>query len=554
MTKRTLGVLIPAFAGWLAFGQTGEPLPRFEAADIHPSAKIPNAVVRSSPLRNGRYDIKNGTMVDLVRIAYGFASDKIVGGPNWLELDRFDVAAKAAANSTPESQKQMLQALLEDRFHLVVRKETRPLPTFALTAGKKLLMKEANGSEEAGCHPKPAGSGVPTIGGVTLTMSDSSGKMTTIALGPGMTIQVICRNMTMEAFASSLRGMLGANLGPNPIRDETGLKGAFNFDLSYSMQMIGRVASDTGERISIATAIEKQLGLKLEERQVQTAVLAVESVNREPSDNPPGTAEALPPTAVPTEFEVASVKPTDPKFSGGRYGVQPGGRMMVEGMTLHFLLNRAFNTFNDDAIAGVPAFADSDRYDITAKAGGGIGPSDIDATAPMMLNLLKDRFKLQYHTESRPVQAYSLVAAKPKLKKADPNSRIYCRSSNAPAGAPPGTRVLTCQNVTMAQFAERLQNSGPGLGWPVQDSTGLEGTWDLSVTFSPRAMLAIPPPPPRAGDATPAASSVPAASDPSGVYTIFEALEKQLGLKLEKDKRSMPVVVIDRLEQKPAEN
>jgi uncharacterized protein (TIGR03435 family) len=550
MTKRTLGTILAACAGWLAFGQTGEPLPNFEAADLHPSAKSVNAFARPSPVRNGRYEIKNATMVDLVRIAYGFDADKIVGGPNWLELDRFDLAAKVPANTTPETQKQMMQALLEDRFHLAVKKETRPLPTFALTVGKKPQLKEAEGTEDAGCHPK-ASSGAPGPGGVIFSMSDSSGKSTTIALGPGMTIQMMCRNMTMERFAGSLRGMIGANLGANPIRDETGLKGAFNFDLSYSMQMIGPMASDTGERISINTALEKQLGLKLEERQVPTPVLVVESVDRKPSDNPPGTAEALPPVAMPTEFEVASVKPTDPNMRMGRYQIQPGGRVVIEGMMLRFLLGRAFNTFNNDAIAGVPAFADGDRYDITAKAGGGIGPADMEATAPMMLNLLKDRFKLQYHTEDRPVQAYSLVAAKPKLKKADPNSRIYCRNTNAPPGAPPGTRVLTCQNVTMALFAERLQNAAPDLSWPVRDATNLEGGWDLSVSFNPRPMMGMRQP---SGDPNAANAPVPTASDPSGIYTIFEALEKQLGLKLEKEKRSLPVIVIDHLEQKPTEN
>jgi len=553
MTKRTLGTILTASAGWLAFGQTGEPLPKFEAADIHASAKSVNAFARPSQVRNARYEVKNATMVDLIAIGYGFSADKVVGGPNWLELDRFDVAAKVPADTTPEAQKQMLQALLEDRFHLVTRRETRPLPTFALTVGKKPQLKEAEGMEEAGCHPK-ASSGAPGAGGVIFAMSDSSGKQTTIALGPGMTIQMMRRNMTMEAFASSLRGMIGANLGSNPIRDETGLKGAFNFDLSYSMQMIGPLATDTGERISFNTALEKQLGLKLEERQVPTPVLVVESVDRKPSENPPGTAEALPLIAMPTEFEVASVKPTDPDRRMGRYQIQPGGRVVIEGMVLRFLISRAFNTFNYDAIAGVPSFADSERYDITAKAGGGIGPADMEATAPMMLNLLKERFKLQYHTEERPVQAYSLVAAKPKLKKADPNSRIYCRNTNAPAGAPPGTRVLTCQNVTMAQFAERLQNAAPGLGWPVHDSTGLEGSWDLSVSFSQRPMSLPILPALRAGDANPAGVPVPTASDPTGTLTIFEALEKQLGLKLEKEKRNMPVIVIDHLEQKPTEN
>jgi uncharacterized protein (TIGR03435 family) len=552
MIKRALGPLLAVCAAWLAFAQSSEPLPKFEAADIHPSAKSANAFARTSPTRNGRFETKNATIVDLVRSAYGFDADKVVGGPNWLELDRFDVTAKVPANTTPEAQKQMLQALLQERFALVVSKDTRSLPTHALTVGKKVQLKEAEGTEESGCHPKPSSGGAPAAGGVTLNMMDSSGKMTTLALGPGMTVQMICRNMTMDAFAGGLRGMFGANLGLNAILNETGLKGAFNFDLSYSMQMIGPVMSDTGERISVATALEKQLGLKLEERQVPTPVLVVEKVNRKPSENPPGTAEALPPIPVPTEFEVASIKATDPSFRMGRYQIQPGGRVVIEGMALKFLISRAFNTFNDDAFAGMPSFANSDRYDITAKASGVTGPADMEATAPMLLNLLKERFKLQYHTEERPVQAYSLVAGKPKIKKADPNSRIYCRNANAPAGAPPGSRVLTCQNATMELFAERLQNISPDLAWPVRDATGLEGGWDLTLTFNPRPMMGMARGP--IGEGNAANAPVPTASDPSGAYTIFEAMEKQLGLKLEKEKRNLSVIVIDHLEQKPTEN
>jgi uncharacterized protein (TIGR03435 family) len=69
-------------------------------------------------------------------------------------MDRFDVLAKVPADSTPETQKLMLQSLLEDRFKLVVRKDTRALPTYALTAGKKPQLKEADGTEETGRRPR----------------------------------------------------------------------------------------------------------------------------------------------------------------------------------------------------------------------------------------------------------------------------------------------------------------------------------------------------------------------------------------------------------------
>ena len=94
----------------------------------------------------------------------------------------------------------------------------------------------------------------------------------------------------------------------------------------------------------------------------------------------------------------------------------------------------------------------------------------------------------------------------------------------------------------MAQLADRLKNMAPELNWPVPDSTGIQGGWDFTLTYSMRPMTV----PQAAGD-------VPSASEPVGGYTLFEALEKQLGSKLEKQKRPMPVIVFDRLE-KPTEN
>jgi uncharacterized protein (TIGR03435 family) len=160
---------------------------------------------------------------------------------------------------------------------------------------------------------------------------------------------------------------------------------------------------------------------------------------------------------------------------------------------------------------------------------------------------------MKYHTEDRQVSALTLVAARPKMKKADPNSRTFCKNVNSPPGTPPGSRVFQCQNVSMAQFAERLQNMSPEVNWPVADATGIEGGWDFTLTYTMRAMMmAMGPGPARpAGDA---GGAMPSASEPTGGYTLFEALEKQLGLKLERQKRMAPVIVIDHIEQRPTEN
>lgn len=128
MKRIVFATILVNCAGWLAFSQSTEAPPKFEAADIHVSAKIQNPFVRTGPARGGRYEIKYATMVDLIRIAYSFDADKILGGPNWLEMDRFDVIAKVPADSTPETQKLMLQSLLADRFKLVIHRTCRRPP------------------------------------------------------------------------------------------------------------------------------------------------------------------------------------------------------------------------------------------------------------------------------------------------------------------------------------------------------------------------------------------------------------------------------------------
>jgi uncharacterized protein (TIGR03435 family) len=536
--------------GWLAFSQSPEPPPRFEVADVHVSAKTVNPFIRTGPVRGARYEVKTATMLDLIRIAYSFDPDKVLGGPNWLEMNRYDVVAKVPADSAPDAQKLMLQSLLADRFKLVVRKETKPLPTYALTVGKKPQLKEADGAEEPGCRPQTS-SGPRSESDIVIFMENSEGAPTTISLGPGGTIHYICRNITMAAFAAGLRGMMGAAVGSNDVLDETGLKGNWNFDVKWTLLM-GPIGG-TGERITVFEAVEKQLGLKLEERQVPTPVIVVDSVNEKPSPNPPEVAEALPPIQLPSEFEVASIKPSDPGGRGGRSQTQPGGRLNIQGMPMRFLLLRAFNTNNREQLIGLPGWAETERFDIVAKAPSA-GPSapaiDNDALAPMMRALLADRFKMTYHSEDRPVSAYTLVAAKPKMKKADPSSRTSCNNSAAPPGAPPRSQVLTCRNITMAQFADRLQNMSPELSWPILDATAIEGGWDFVLTFSRTAGIAGG----RGGDAGRVEGALPSASEPTGAFTLFEALEKQLGLKLEMRKRSMPVIVIDHLEQKPTEN
>jgi uncharacterized protein (TIGR03435 family) len=127
-------IFVTSLAGGM-FAQSAGSTAAFEAGDVRVSPKAPNAYMTSF-FRGGRYEVRKGTMLDLIRVAYGVDSYKVLGGPGWLETDRFDVTARAPVDTTPEALKEMLKALLVDRFKLVVRNDNKPIPTFFLTAGK----------------------------------------------------------------------------------------------------------------------------------------------------------------------------------------------------------------------------------------------------------------------------------------------------------------------------------------------------------------------------------------------------------------------------------
>jgi uncharacterized protein (TIGR03435 family) len=508
------------------FGQ-GEPAPKFELADIHPSPPTTNVDANDMSgglMHDGRYHLRRATMLDLVRLAYGIDAKKVLGGPNWLDLDRFDIRAKVPVGTTAATVKPMLQALLAERFGLVVHNDTKPVPAWVLSAGKHPLLKHSDSSAESSCHG---------------TRSDES-------------ITVACHNMTMAAFVSNIGDLDGAwyYVGDNLVADQTGLEGAWDFDLKYSQRWKTTVAS--AETVSLFDAMEK-LGLKLDASMVPEPVVVVDSVNRTPSPNPPDVDNAFPPT--PTEFDVAEVKPTDPDYHGFDFQVQQGGRVNVRGANLKWLIAEVWG-LQEEMIVNAPKFIESDRWDIIAKAPDVMtadGDNDADSLFAMVRKLLSDRFRLTIHTEDRPMDAYTMTAPKPKLKKADPASRTGCHEGpatltkmDARATNPVLGRLLTCTNVTMAYLADQLQFFANGyVHTNVLDATGLEGGWDFALSFSRRGQF-------QGNDVPAPGASV--APDPNGALSLPMAMERQLGLKLELKKRPVPVLVIDHIEQKPTDN
>ncbi len=517
-------------------GLWAQTLPEFEAADVHRSdrAMNPYTFVSGGVLRGERYDLRKATMLDLIRIAYNVDSEMVVGGPNWLEFDRFDIAAKAPASSSPEEVRLMLQSLLADRFKLVVHKDVRPMPAFVLAAGKtRPKMTASDGMGEAGCQyeQQPVGSAV---------------------------IAVACRNMTMAAFAERLRGVASDYIKV-PVVNATGLDGWWNFELHWNRR--AQVLPGAVERTTIFDAMSKQLGLGLTLQQAPAPVMVIDRVNEDPADNPADLAQNLPPRVL--EFDVADLKPGRPGESGADFGTTRGGGLEARAIALRDLMAAAWDIDFDhpERFAGLPKCVQSAKFDINARTatntngpplrGSGFIEDDVRL---MLRNLLIERFQIRWHYEDRIVDAYSLVAVKPgvnnaKLKKADPANRASCKQARNVANDPRDTNpllseLLACRNATIAQLAAKLQELEPNtFAYPVEDATGITGTFDFTLSFTPGWLLRQ-----LQGQAN------GEASDPAGGISLTDAVSKQLELKLEMRKRLLPIVVIDHMEEKPLEN
>jgi uncharacterized protein (TIGR03435 family) len=177
-----------------------------------------------------------------------------------------------------------------------------------------------------------------------------------------------------------------------------------------------------------------------------------------------------------------------------------------------------------------PDWLETEGYDIVAK----FGPETTGETLLLMMqNLLADRFRLAIHHEQKAVPVYALVVGKdgPRLREAPADSQIKSTCSRQ------GTQ-LTCQNqkTTMAQLAQNLPRWMPR-DWfdlPVVDLTGLRDAYDFSLTWTLTSRRDDP-------------------VDPAAV-DLFDAIQDQLGLKLEQRKTSVDRIVIDHIDRVPIQN
>lgn len=220
----------------------------------------------------GRFQVTNFPLKALIAFAYGALGSQISGAPDWTNSERFNVDARAAdANTTREQYQQMLQSLLVERFKLQIRRETRELPSYELfpaKAGSRLKQADPKGCDQNGANQTGVICGAFYTGQASLDG----------------------RSMSMAQFCNALAIVLG-----RPVTDHTGLDGRFDIHLEFDPQGVnlGKGVSglttdlekSDGTQPSIFSALQQQLGLKLQSHKEPTEVLVIDRLERLPTEN-----------------------------------------------------------------------------------------------------------------------------------------------------------------------------------------------------------------------------------------------------------------------------
>lgn len=271
---------------------------------------------------------------------------------------------------------------------------------------------------------------------------------------------------------------------------------------------------------------------------------------------PPAAAPGVPTLAVPT-FDVISVKP-DSTNGGMMRTMFTGDGLSMTNLPVHQLLAQAYQ-LNQDRIFGEPSWSTTDRFDVEAKVAGpdaaALKQLPVAQRRSMVQQILTDRFKLVAHHETRDLPVYTLVVAKSGAKFKDVSDAPPTAANPCPRMGPRmsmGPGKLMVNDGTMEMFLQILSQQ---LGRTIVDKTGLTGSYDFTLQWTPDNAAAGPPssavgaPGPAApGGAMPS----PPPPDASGA-SLFTAIQEQLGLKLEPTKAPIDVLVIDHIE-KPSEN
>jgi uncharacterized protein (TIGR03435 family) len=256
--------------------------PTFEVASVKPNNSGDGRVIMM-PQPGGRLSLTNVPLRLMIRNAYRVQDFQIVGGPDWLGTARFDVVAKADGDPSMDDMQLMLRELLADRFKLAVHNASREMPIYALVPAKSdgktsapLKKSEVDCQSGRGnAPPRPAAPGQwPPCG---------------FMVGFG---NIKARGVTMAALASTLSGFVG-----RIVIDRTGFTTGFDVELTWTPDQLPQRAAGPGDQPlvvngatidpngpSIFTALQEQLGLKLESTKGSVDVLVIDRAEKPSED------------------------------------------------------------------------------------------------------------------------------------------------------------------------------------------------------------------------------------------------------------------------------
>lgn len=235
------------------------PPKEFDVASIKP-AEPGTRGVRLQMTPGGGFNAKNVTAKFLIQQAYGVRDFQISGGPSWITSEHYDINAKAEGATSTEQLRPLIQALLADRFHLTIHRDTKELPMYALVAGK-------NGPKlkESSAAPAPG-----------------PGREQMMRMGRGL---IDGQGMSMTVFAAQLAQQLGRS-----VTDKTGLTGNYDIKLEWtpdeSQSPFPRdPAAEAAHPIdttgpTVFTALQEQLGLKLESQKGAVEMIVIDRIEK----------------------------------------------------------------------------------------------------------------------------------------------------------------------------------------------------------------------------------------------------------------------------------
>jgi uncharacterized protein (TIGR03435 family) len=293
-----LAMAVPGPAPLRAQAQAPESLPTFEVASVKENTSG-DSRARAQTLRGGRYVATNVLLKGEIAVAFlgaqPLALSRVLGGPEWIGSTRYDIIAKASTEfqSSPDGPPTdlllMLRSLLQDRFKLRAHLETRELPIYELVIaradrkfGPELRQSavdcDALIAAVRGCRPLPARepNEPPPCGAMR---------------GPA---RVLAGGIPMPQFATMLTNILAVGNGPGAegrlVIDKTGLTGRFAFTLAWTPEQMPTEPPPPGvppidpNGPSFFTALQEQLGLKLESAKGPVDVVVIDSVERPTPD------------------------------------------------------------------------------------------------------------------------------------------------------------------------------------------------------------------------------------------------------------------------------